>query len=186
MLSGEFRMGVRLSQVHLPVTYSLFGNHHQRSISQMTPLPKRAASIGVGKQIGGAIYVYRLYENLLPNRVGEAKALLPDGFPYKVVKYQTRSEVVSFIVCDDFNTADESSVGDVCTVKPDGSVKVRRASQDPWIYHHKWLFVKDDYTGFNVEQSRARSQQWLALEGVDFRRIGKKSFWAEQVLPRIE
>ncbi len=151
----------------------------------MAPFPKRSKSLGVGKEIGGAIYVHRTYENLLPETVSDAKSHLPDDFSYAVVKYQPQSEVVSFIACADFNTADEPTVGAVCTVKPDGSAKIRRPSKDPWIYHHKWLFVQDDYDGFSVEQSKDRSRQWLALENIDFRRIGKRSFWEEHVLPRL-
>lgn len=152
----------------------------------MTDLPKRAARFGVGKEIGGAIYVHKRYEDLLPDCVGEAKAQLPAGFSYHVVKYQVRSEVVSFVRCDDFDTADEPTVGDVCTVRPDGSATVRRQGKDPWIYHHKWLFVRDDYPSFDVEKSKTRSQLWLALDDIDLRRIGKKSFWEENVLPRLD
>ncbi len=62
----------------------------------------------------------------------------------------------------------------------------RRATpSDPYIYHHKWLFVPDDYTGFNVAESKARSEQWIALSGVDRSRIGRLSFWEQNVVPRL-
>jgi hypothetical protein len=56
---------------------------------------------------------------------------------------------------------------------------------DPYIYHHKWLFVDDDYRGFDTEQSKARSQQWITLGDVDRARIGRQSYWQEQVVPRL-
>ena len=95
-------------------------------------------------------------------------------------------ETVSFIQSDDFDESDEPTVGGVYTVKANGSVAYRRASVDPWIYHHKWLFVADTYTGFDVAASKERSRRWLALNDIDYRRIGKRSFWHAQVVPRLK
>ena len=151
----------------------------------MSKFPKRSARFGVGKEIGGAVYVHRSYEYLLPNAIAAAKILIPKDFGYAVVKYQIADETVSFICSADFDTADEPAIGEVLTVKVNGKISTRKASADPWIYHHKWLFVLDDYSGFDVTESKTRSQQWLALPEIDFRRIGKKSFWESNVLPRI-
>jgi hypothetical protein len=46
-------------------------------------------------------------------------------------------------------------------------------------------FVADDYDRFNVEESRVRSQQWISLPNVDRSRIGRKSYWEQQVVPRM-
>ena len=51
---------------------------------------KRSKRFGVGKEIGGAVYVHRLYERLLPKRVVEASQLLPKGFDYVVVKFNIK------------------------------------------------------------------------------------------------
>ena len=56
---------------------------------------------------------------------------------------------------------------------------------DPFIYHHKWLFVKDDYDGFDVEESKTRSRAWMALTDIDRTRIGKKSYWEGTVVQRL-
>jgi hypothetical protein len=45
--------------------------------------------------------------------------------------------------------------------------------------------VADDYEGFDVEESKQRSRRQLSLEGVDRRRIGRRSYWVEKVLPRL-
>jgi hypothetical protein len=45
--------------------------------------------------------------------------------------------------------------------------------------------LADDYVGFDVELSKTRSRQWIALGNVDRSRIGRKSYWEEQVVPRI-
>ena len=46
-------------------------------------------------------------------------------------------------------------------------------ASDPFIYYHKWLFVADDYPGYDVAKSAARS------------RIGNKSYWEHFVVPRL-
>ena len=148
-------------------------------------LPKRSARFKVGKEIGGAVYVHKQYESLLPEAVQIAKTFLPPEFSYTVVKFKLSDETVSFIQSADFDSADEPTVGDRYTIKADGSASFRRKLHDPWIYHHKWLFVADDYNGFNVDASKARSRKWLALDDIDFRRIGQRSFWTEQVVARV-
>ena len=48
-----------------------------------------------------------------------------------------------------------------------------------------WRFVADDYAGFDVAASKQRSLTWMALEGIDKTRIGRKSYWVKQVIPRL-
>ncbi|MEI6538667.1 MAG: hypothetical protein WCO86_03955 [Planctomycetota bacterium] len=148
-------------------------------------LPKRSARFKVGKEIGGAVYVHKQYESLLPESVQKAKLFLPPEFSYTVVKFKLSDETVSFIQSSDFDSADEPAVEDLYTIKTDGSVSFRRKLPDPWIYHHKWLFVSDDYTEFDVAASKQRSALWLSLNDVDKSRIGRKSYWEKHVLPRI-
>ena len=151
----------------------------------MSTTLRRSRKHGVGKEIGGAIYVHRQYEDVFGDVVANAREYLPEGFVYRVVKYDSRSGNVSFVESPDFDTADEPIVGEIVTVKPDGIVRRRKQAADPEIYHHKWLFVRDDYCGFDVIESRQRSEQWTALTNVDRARIGRKSYWEEQVLPRL-
>lgn len=149
-------------------------------------LPMRSKKYSVGKDIGGSVYVHRNYESSLPPIVLQLKANLNRHFDYTIVKYSEKSQVVSFIECTDFDTADEPTVGEIATVASDGTVKRRAQLVDPYIYHHKWLFVGDDYSGFDVEASKARSRRWLSLSDIDKQRIGRKSYWDQYVVPRIE
>ena len=58
--------------------------------------------------------------------------------------------------------------------------KIQESPKNPLIYHHKWLFVKDDYKGFNVDESKQRSIDWKTKLGVDrvlTSKIGRLSFW---------
>lgn len=152
----------------------------------MTNLPKRSRRFGVGKEIGGAVYVHRSYLELLPKIVFECSTLVSEMSTISVVKYSERAKTVSFINSPDFDEATEPIVGDLETVTFDGKVSKRPQIADPYIYHHKWLFVKDDYSGFDVESSKERSRSWLRLEGIDKKRIGRLSYWTEHVVPRIE
>jgi len=148
-------------------------------------LPQRSSKYGVGKEIAGKIYVHRSYAHKFGTAVTKAERSLPDDFNYAVIKYDSRSEVVSFIACPDFDTNEEPTVSDVVTVHPDGTTRHRSQLADPQIYHHKWLFVMDDYQGFDTEVSKLRSSEWLALAEVDKSRIGKRSYWEQKVVPRL-
>ncbi len=148
-------------------------------------LPTRSRRYGVGKEIGYAVYVHRQYEDLLGATVEWAKRHLPEHYDYTVVKLNQRNDSVSFIHCPNFDTEHEPAIAAIIVVSADGTAQRRTTPSDPYIYHHKWLFVADDYDGFDVAESIARSQRWIALSSVDRSRIGRKSFWEENVVPRL-
>ncbi len=161
------------------------GGQGRLSIASIT-LPVRSRRYGVGKEIGGAVYVHRAYADRLPSeRIATAAPCLPSDFQYTVLKLNFLTGAVSFIASPDFDTAPEPIVGDLWIVRADGSTRFRAKLADPYIYHHKWLFVADDYAGFDVEESRARSVAWTTLPDVDRSRIGRLSYWVESVLPRL-
>jgi hypothetical protein len=116
----------------------------------------------------------------------DADRRLPEDFRYVIVKHNPGNDAVTFTLCPDFDTAEEPNVGDSILVRVDGTFQKRQQLDDPYIYHHKWLMVKDDYSEFDVDASKERSLAWISLPDVDRTRIGRKSFWVENVLPRIE
>ena len=133
----------------------------------------------VGKRMGFWVYVHRNYVNKLPmqlqirvNRASEHNG----GFEYNTLKIATHSNIVVFMHSPDFDTATEPVAGNWCRVNPDGpAVRLGRTTN---IWHHKWLWVMDDYKGFDVEASFQRSQIWLALDDVEMARIGNPKYWA--------
>lgn len=133
---------------------------------------KRTNKFPVGKEIGGDVYAHRKYEKQFPS-IHQAKKRLPAGFKYHIVKFNTKTHMFSFIVSNDFDTADEPSVNGGISV----GVKVRRFKDAGWIYHHKWMFVADGYKGFNVEASKERSRKWTRLPNIDKSRIGQRKYW---------
>jgi hypothetical protein len=129
--------------------------------------------------------VHRDYEAVLGDSVEWAKRHLPNQFEYTVVKLNQRNDSVSFMYCPDFDTAHEPSITAIVIVNADGLARRRLTPEDPFIYHHKWLFVADDYPGFDVAESKARSRLWIELGDVDRSRIGRKSYWDQFVVPRL-
>jgi hypothetical protein len=152
---------------------------------QNSPLPKRSKRYGVGKEIGGAVYVHRRYERVFGLPLEEARRCLPPDFQYTVVKLNLANKSFSFVEVVDFDAAPEPTIGTVIAVGADGSCQRMQPPSDPFIYHHKWLFVADDYDGFDVAESKARSRAWMALTDIDRTRIGKKSYWQTKVVPRL-
>jgi hypothetical protein len=128
----------------------------------------------VGKLIGGNIYVHRDYASLVIPNLQKSIALIK-SIPYTIVKYNTKTQSISFIECNDFDTNPEPIVGDV-TIINGKNIKKIKSPKDPWIYHHKWLMVTEDYEGFNVQESILRSESWMN-KGFDCSRIGKLSYW---------
>lgn len=144
--------------------------------------PIKRSKLGVGKDIGGEIYLHRNYEKDIPDQEGLKKAKAALGkFKYNALKF-SKDGTFTFFSSPDFDTADEPVAGKYVKVSPEGKTK---ESETKNIWHHKWLWVKDDYKGFDVDESFKRSQSWLKLPDVDFNRIGNKDFWEKNVVPMI-
>lgn len=146
-------------------------------------LPKRSIKFGIGKQMIGCVYVHKSSEHILPG-INEIKRHIPKGHDYAVVKYHWINNTFSFIQSENFDSAHEPTVGNSLIVHADGKTKPIKAPLDPWVYHHKWLMVDDTYKGFNVSQAKSHSVKWMKLNP-DRSKIGKKSYWIDNILPLI-
>lgn len=145
-----------------------------------------------GKTMGHDLYVHKDYTDghpKIPQKgLDWAKDRLPAGFEYTAVKYNKKDGTHSFIHSPDFDTAHEPTVGKSIKVHPDGTTKVTNPSKDPKIRHHKWQWGKDDYKGFSVPQSKARSKHWRDIVGTNkevYSRIGSKSYCDREVVPKL-
>ena len=147
---------------------------------------KREKKYGVGKTIGGFTYVHSNYEDVLPERVKEAKEKIPSDFPYNIIKYNNKTSDVYFIHSPDFDIANEPIVGDSWFVSNDNKIVKHNKAYSNKLYHHKWLFVKEDYPFFNVELAKSRSETWLSIPGIDKNKIGHKKYWEDIVIPKIQ
>lgn len=144
----------------------------------------------VGKKMGSDLYFHKLYvdDNIKDiNFYNFCINQLPENFDFNIIKYNDKDRYITFINSPDFDTADEPIVSDAYKVTADGKVTLTREKRIPQIYHHKWLFVKDDYPYFNVEKSKERSRRWLEVsDRINMSKIGNQNYWEEEVLPLIE
>lgn len=145
---------------------------------------KRSSKYGVGKYIGGNIYIHKDYETVLPqDKLEKAKVLIGD-YDYQIVKYDEKNDKFTFIKSPDFNSAEEPTIESYVIAYPDG--KTVEKTNRRQIYHHKWLFVDDNYSGFNVEDSKNRSRNWLSIPNINFSKIGNKSYWEQNIIPLLK
>lgn len=165
----------------------------------MTCTPYKAIRKGMGKTMRNNLYIHKSIIDQLPQDVKQLvyNAMKYINIDYDIIKINNTSQAVTFISSLDWDTAHEPTVGDSVTVYNNGEIKQTRAStNNPLIYHHKWQFVADDYKGFDVEESKRRSELWMnhpkilelkAAPGENFNsRIGRRQYWSEKVCPYID
>ena len=131
----------------------------------------------VGKRVGSKIYVHKNYASeIVPKDILDAAiAKLPSDFAYNTITYDTKTQSVRFDEAPDFDTATEPRVGKIFTVNKDGTTKQSSSNS---IWHHKWTWVKDDYTGFDVNASR----NWSATYSPQLDRPkGTQASWDKQL-----
>jgi hypothetical protein len=137
-------------------------------MSPLTPLHTLNGSVvkrhtPVGKKMGSRIYVHREYAHLLLSD-GIFKPIFEiaeqDGFAFNCVAFDTKD--LSCLRLDSapgFDTEREPMVGDYIWVSPNG---VFRRDHSKSIWHHKWMWVLDDYEGFDVQGAYEWSGLWLS------------------------
>lgn len=131
------------------------------------------------KVVNSCYYVHKNYADSLP-----VKVKLDIDFEYTIIKYNKVSKVVTYISCPGFDTEQEPVLGDCFLVYPDGKTKLIPGCKDnPFIYHHKWMFVGEDYKGFDVDASKQRSNRIESWK-VDKKRIGRKRYWDKVILKK--
>jgi hypothetical protein len=148
----------------------------------------RSSKLGIGKQIGHHVWLHKHYIKFLNKYVSALPPVELNISTYDVVKFDLKTHDISFIQCDDFNCESEPSILMIISYKYlNGkyifhSKKCYRNRENKQIYHHKWLFVLDDFFGFNVEESKKRSIHWKGILGNNktvSSKIGYSKFWKQ-------
>lgn len=153
--------------------------------------PSGGAGIVGVKRIGPKTWAHRSYaaREFPAQKLRRAQAVVERDYPghdWVVVRHNAEDGSFAFVDSPDFDTAAEPVVGDSVLVYPDGTTRLTRQAADPQIWHHKHLFVDDDYAGFDVEASRTRSAEWGPhVRADERRRMGRRSVW-EEMRPRWE
>lgn len=150
-------------------------------------LNKKLAQLGlkrhipVGKKMGNDVWVHISYAYLFEHvRICLEDYLECLGFNPSVIKISMIENKFSLIESHGFDDEDEPKIGRVAIFSDGKICKIIPENKDPMVYHHKWMFVADDYQGFCVGSSKKRSLLWKEKLGVDKNissRIGRSSFW---------
>lgn len=124
---------------------------------------------GIGKKVGDKIYLHKDYAlDVVPTDVWwDAQDILHDfapDFKYNCICYSPKENVIRFDEAPDFNTAREPHPGKMLTLNLNTFSKTMefKESHSDMIWHHKWLWVTENYDGFDVSESYAWSKLWLS------------------------
>lgn len=120
----------------------------------------------VGKQVGNSLYVHKLYaDEVIPKAIlQKADKILTAAYPefdYNCIMWDVKRNIIRFDESSDFDTAQEPHVGEYIVIALSGNQQPRKGYSNS-IWHHKWMWVKDDYTGFDVDKSKEWSKLWLS------------------------
>jgi hypothetical protein len=135
---------------------------------------ERYAKTGVGKLVGSGLYLHGDY---VMEALAKLRLVLPDQgislersirnrayeyphFDFRCVRMDLKTGAVRFDEAPDFDEAREPKIGWWLLSTPDGEFK--KGYSDA-IWHHKWAWVRPDYRGFDVAQSRAWSAKYAPL-----------------------
>jgi poly(A) polymerase len=135
----------------------------REDIKTLKGTPIKRYKNNVGKLVGPQIYVHRKYAaEVIPNDklkfAAEVLKNIKANFRFNSIMFNFETGEVRFDEAKDFDTAREPHVGHYVAVSPNGTT---REGDSKSIWHHKWLWVKDDYTGFDVDKARQWSTIWL-------------------------
>lgn len=160
------------------------------------PAPQRTPprDFPVGKTVMGWLYVHLSAVDTLPavgqTQVRAALATLPPGFKPTLVRWKAGNPAISFMYSPDFDRSDEPILQASVKVVDNQPGKVLTAKgANPLIYHGKGFMVKNNYPGFNRQQSIQRFLDWKKQKlpaAQDLRRIGRKQYWEKEVLPFLK
>jgi hypothetical protein len=131
----------------------------------------------VGKMVSGKLYAHKNYaKELFPKKaLAAAEKVVKKEFPdhkYNVVVHEQKTGKFWFHNSPDFDIKPEPTSGEYVVV--DG--KTTKRAKTSTIWHHKWQWVKDDYKGFDVDESFERSKDWAMTE-YNASKIGTPANW---------
>jgi len=147
--------------------------------------------MSAGKIVGGFLYIHQSAVDDLPidlfikyrEHLQALKYDFPD-FDYTIIAIGKKD--VHFVMCNDWDFEYEPIVQDRVVVwkqpseaMPNGQWKteLRKASpNNPFVYHHRNIFVKEDYDGFDYEDDCYRSDKIKQLNP-DKLRMGRSEWW---------
>lgn len=135
----------------------------------------RFSKTGVGKLVGSHLYLHINYlwdipEDVFPRKMVEqavgryqptgSNAKGKDKPFFQCARLCLKSREIRLDEAAGFDTEREPEVGLWVRIGADGKIS---AGHSTAIWHHKWLWVKPDYTGFDIQESIRWSGQYIPL-----------------------
>ena len=133
----------------------------------------------VGKDMYKFVYIHRDYINLAFPELTEFLAHF-NHIKYNIVKLRKNRSEIFLVDCVDFDYADEPTVGTVTRINMKTGEIISTQKIDYLVYHHKWLWVADDYEGFDVQEAKERSERILKAR-LDSHPIGHIKYWQQMI-----
>lgn len=135
------------------------------------------------KKVGYAVYAHKsnikeFLENIPTEDLSFVCSILSLDFcEYDIVKYDKKTGNVSLIRCSTWNSLNEPIVEDSFCFNTDYSYKVIKGGTK--VYHNKWMFVSEDYKGFDVNKAKERTKIWNSIPNIKQykSKIGNVGFW---------
>ena len=146
------------------------------------------SKFGVGKRVGSKIYVHKDYAlDVVPTEIlWDAQDILhkyEPGASFNCICYDLKQpNIIRFDEAPRFDVDREPYPGVMWTVdtsRIDEGERCYRVGYSDAIWHHKWLWVEQNYQGFDVEESYKWSELWLSK--VDETASGHEHKWKEQL-----
>lgn len=140
-------------------------DHNLYDTSKPIELPDHEVLVryfkGVGELKSRWVSIQKNYASeIIPyDEFMEAQQALQRKYPlfqYECVSYHTRAHKIKFESCWDFDTAEEPTIKSCITY--DTKTKQLHYQDADICILHKWLYVKDDYLGFNVQEAYNHSK----------------------------
>ena len=140
----------------------------------------RGDKFPIGKVIGGKVYMHLDYIDTLPSPEQARIALDAAGGKFKTVSYDPVNEIYMFNEAPRFDVESEPAPMKSVKVEMDGDdvEKVFPAKVINQIWHHKWMWVDDNYRGFDVQESYNWSKQWASKISNP---SGSRKVWLKQL-----
>ena len=142
------------------------------------------SKFGVGKQMGSKIYFHKsVWDRIVPKDVWDRALNVLEFYRMHISCFQTvcydlkQPHIVRFDTCPGFNLHEEPMVGRMCFVDVNAGIVTEKYNHQ--IYHHKWLWVTEDYAGFDVQESYEWSKLWLSK--LPETASGRPYLWEEQL-----
>ncbi len=142
------------------------------------------SKFGVGKQMGSKIYFHKsVWDKIVPKDVWDKALEVLEINKLNIKGLQTvcydfkQPHIVRFDTCPGFNSHEEPMVGHMFFV--DVNIGIVTDKYNNQIYHHKWLWVNEDYEGFDVQESYEWSKLWLSK--LPETASGRVYLWEEQL-----